>query len=173
MLLASFFPPSTNLQMGLTSSCLHTAHRTQHLHQSGCTHGSSIDPAMLINQVMPSCQCLWGGGEAGLEMVNAVQRKCYLGICSNDGAARDSINGGAPLLHGPVQLLGLLHLPMTGVHVQQCIVGPQHVPAYHMHCGALQILADQCKERHKGSWHAHVGHVARHAHAKEQRVPVT
>ena len=56
--------------------------------------------------------------QAGLDMVNAVQCKCYLGIRSDNGAAGDSINGGASFLHGPVQLLGPLHLPMTGIHMQ-------------------------------------------------------
>ncbi len=78
-------------------------------------------------------------GGAGLDMVNAVHCKSHLGICSNYGAAGDSINGRPPFLHGPVQLLGLLHLPMAGVHVQQSIVGPQHVSAYHVHC--------QCESR--------------------------
>lgn len=56
--------------------------------------------------------------QAGLDMVNAVQCKCYLSICSDDGAAGDSINGRAPFLHGAVQLLGLLYLSMAGIHMQ-------------------------------------------------------
>ena len=65
----------------------------------------------------------------GRDSINVMQRDWYLGICSNDGAGGDGINGRAPLLHGGVQLHSLLHLPMAGVHVQQRIVGPQHVPA--------------------------------------------
>ena len=54
---------------------------------------------------------------------------CYLGVGGNEAGSGEGIHIRAPLLHSSVQLLGLIHLPMAGIHMQQGVVCCQHVPA--------------------------------------------
>ena len=66
------------------------------------------------------------GGDICCEFVGAA----CLGISSNEGSCRDVVHSRATLLHGGEELLGLADQAMAGVHVQQRIVGLQHIPAH-------------------------------------------